>query len=115
LRLPRFPRHRPPADAEVKFRHASPCPGFHGSLSALLLAPAALASEALPKAGCVPNFENGKPAGQVCGVTMPDSVELRPAALKNGDIIRSVDGEKVSDPKDAFDKLRRLRGAEKVR
>jgi type II secretory pathway component PulC len=58
----------------------------------------------LTKARAVPNFENGKPAGYT--ITQPaQGNAYQKLGLKDGDAITNIDGQRVNDPQQAFQKL----------
>jgi type II secretory pathway component PulC len=54
------------------------------------------------QAGCVPSFEDGKPAGYKCVDTKSSGIYDN-LGMKNGDVIQDVNGEHPSDPKRALE------------
>ncbi len=61
-------------------------------------------NDTLTTARVVPNFENGKPAGYKTVENKPRSVYDK-LELKNGDVVKAVNGEEVNDPQRAFQLL----------
>ena len=65
-------------------------------------------NDTLKNAQAVPYFEDGKPAGYKKIEVTPGSVyeNLR---LKNGEVIKTINGEEVTDPQKAFQLLNDLK------
>ena len=58
----------------------------------------------LTQARAIPHFENGSPAGYKLFQIVPGSIYDK-LGLKNGDIIRGVNGEAIKNPQKAFEML----------
>ncbi len=58
----------------------------------------------LTQARAIPHFENGAPAGYKLFQIVPGSIYDK-LGLRNGDIIRGVNGESISNPQKAFEML----------
>jgi general secretion pathway protein C len=69
-----------------------------------IVSPVFAAEMGTPPEGCVPNFENGQPAGYKCQKDQPAG-NFQKLGLKNGDVIKGVDGQAVNDPAQALQKL----------
>src|SRR4051812_6908015 len=65
-------------------------------------------NERLTQERAVPHFENGQPDGYT-PVQTGQGGSHRKLGLKNGDVIRAVDGQSVSDPQQAFKMMSKLR------
>lgn len=61
-------------------------------------------NDTLTKARAVPNFENGQPAGYKTFQPQQGGTYQK-LGLKNGDVIKTVDGQAVNDPTKAFEML----------
>jgi type II secretory pathway component PulC len=59
-------------------------------------------------AGCVPYFKDGAPAGWTCSNEndLPNP-KVEALGLKNGDVIKSVDGQTVNSPENAFQLIKK--------
>lgn len=58
-------------------------------------------NQVLTQARCVPNFENGLPAGYKCFQIVPGSIYDK-LGLQNGDTICGINGQSIADPSQAF-------------
>ncbi len=67
-------------------------------------------NEILTQARCIPNFENGLPSGYKCFQIVPGSIYDK-LGLQNNDTIMGINGESISDPGQAFQKLAELKTA----
>jgi type II secretory pathway component PulC len=74
-------------------------------ITAQAFANAQVREQANPNQRCVPNFENGQPAGYNCFDEQP-SGQYEKLGLKNGDVITGVDGQSASDPAKALELLK---------
>ena len=64
----------------------------------------------LTDARCVPEFEDGKPAGYRCFQITPGSVYDK-LGLKDNDVICGLNGENINEPTKAFQVLSSLKDA----
>ena len=62
----------------------------------------------LTQARCIPNFENGQPAGYKCFQIVPGSIYQKLGIL-DGDVICGFDGQPANDPTAAFEKLSNIK------
>lgn len=67
----------------------------------------------LTQARAVPNFENGVPAGYKLFQIKKDSI-FDKLGLRNGDVIRGVNGDEINDPGKAFELLGELKNSNHV-
>lgn len=73
-------------------------------VSAAAFAETTTQSQNDPNKRCVPNFENGQPAGYKCFDSLPTG-NFQKLGLKNGDTIQTIDGQPVNDPQKAMELL----------
>lgn len=70
-------------------------------------------NEILTQARCVPNFENGRPAGYRCFQIVPGSIYEK-LGLKENDVICGLNGQPVNDPGRAFEVFNQLRSLNQI-
>ena len=70
-------------------------------------------NEVLTQARCVPNFEGGKPGGFRCFQIVPGSIYDK-LGMKDNDVIKSINGQAMTDPSKAFELLNSLKNDNRV-
>jgi type II secretion system protein C len=70
-------------------------------------------NEILTQARCVPELENGKPAGYRCFQIVPGSI-YEQLGMQENDVICGIDGEPINDLAAAFNKLNGLKTAKSI-
>ena len=67
-------------------------------------------NQVLTQARCVPNVENGRPAGYRCFQIVPGSIYDK-IGMKNGDVICGINGQEITDAGQAFELFNQLKSA----
>lgn len=70
-------------------------------------------NEILTQARCVPELENGKPAGYRCFQIVPGSI-YEQLGMQDNDVICGIDGDPINDLAAAFNKLNGLKTAKSI-